>query len=86
MAKAKKPAKPKQSLSRVAKAQAKYTANAASKSQAQLERERAELKAAKLEARLDKAYDKQYAARMMTLKKRQAIQDADRDAKKGKRK
>ena len=86
MAKKKPAAKPKQSISKVEKAKRQIVSNAGSKSLAQQEREKAQLKQAKLEERIATAYDKEYRRVQVAVAKQVARQDALRDAqKKGKK-
>ena len=83
MAKAQKPAaKTKDAPSKLAKAQAKLISNAGGKTLAQQQREKAHLKQAKLESRVQSAYDKEYSRIQIAMAKQVAREDALRDAKK----
>lgn len=85
MARKKPAAKPKQAISKVEQKKHQLTSNAANKSLAQQEREKAQLKQAKLEARVKTAYDKEYSRIQIAMAKQVAREDALRDAqKKGK--
>ncbi|WP_186570214.1 hypothetical protein [Synechococcus sp. PROS-U-1] len=90
MAKAKKPAKPKQAISKTEQKKRQATSNAASKSLAQQEREMQALKDAKLEQQAKLAYDKELRLRVVQAAKAQARLDAAKEAtkrmSKGKRK
>ena len=90
MAKAKKPAKPKQSISKVEQKRRQLTSNAANKSLAQQKREQQALKDAKLEQHAKSAYEKELRLRVVQAAKAQARLDAAKEAAKrmgkGKRK
>ena len=82
MAKAKKPAKPKQAISKVEQKRRQLISNAANKSLAQQEREKAQLKQAKFDARVQSAYEKEYARVQTAMAKQQARADALKESAK----
>jgi len=82
MPKKKPAAKPKQAISKVEQKKRQINANAASKTLAQQEREKAQLKQAKLEARVKTANDKEYSRIQIAMAKQVAREDALRDAQK----
>ena len=83
MPKKKPAAKPKQSVSKVEQKKRQLTSNAASKTLAQQEREKAELKQAKMEQMAQIAYDKELRLRTIQAAKAQARLDAAAQAAKG---
>ena len=72
--------KPVDSTSKVTRAKNRLTANAASTSRSQQERQQAALKQAKLEAHAKAEYEKTYRMTTVQLAKQQARADALRDA------
>ena len=72
--------KPVQSKSKVTLARENLVTNVASKSQAQVEKEQRQLKAAKREAAAQAAYDKELTLQMVALAKMRAREDAQRAA------
>ena len=83
MSKKKTAAKPKQAISKVEQKKRQLTNNAASKTLAQQEREKAQLKQAKVEAMAQQAYDKELRLRTIQAAKAQARLDAAKQAGKG---
>ena len=82
MAKKKPAAKPKQAISKTEQKKRQLTSNAASKTLAQQEREKAELKQAKLEAMAQQAYDRELRIQAVAHARRQAKLDAAAQAAK----
>ena len=78
--------KPTQSKSKVALAHSKLTSNVANKSQAQYEREMRAYEEAKKAARLEKAYEKEYARVQTAMAKQQARMDALKESAKNTKK
>jgi hypothetical protein len=72
--------KPTQSKSKVTLALEKLNANVATKSQAQLDREKAALKQAKLEESARQAYEKAFNRQLIASAKRQGILDGQKAA------
>ena len=72
--------KPVDSTSKVTRAKNRLTANAASTSRSQEERQQAALKQAKLEAKAKAEYEKAYRLTTVQMAKQQARMDARRDA------